>query len=71
MANKIVLNIEGMSCKHCAAAVTKALTELKNVKKAVVKLEKKEAAVTLKGHIDNRELIAAVEEAGYRAGLKQ
>ena len=36
---KKIISIEGMSCKHCASKVEKALKEMKKKKKVKVDLE--------------------------------
>lgn len=61
------LKVEGMSCKHCAASVTSALEAVAGVKKAVVDLEGKSAAVTAKDSVKREDLVAAVNAAGFKA----
>jgi copper chaperone len=59
--------IEGMSCGHCQAAVTKALRGVPGVVHAEVSLEKGEATVTYDpAQVGAKELEASVDEAGYR-----
>lgn len=59
------ISIEGMTCGHCTARVTKALQAVKGVKSVAVSLEKKNAE--LEGDaLDDAELRAAVEDAGYQ-----
>ncbi len=61
-----VLNVEGMSCNHCVAAVKKAVSALPGVTKVDVNLAGKTATVE---HDDDRApvaaLRAAIEEQGY------
>ncbi len=65
---KITLKVEGMSCEHCVNTVTKTLNELDGVKKAKVNLKRGQATVTYDSDIVMvDELIAAVEEAGYKS----
>ncbi len=59
------LKIEGMSCMHCAGAVTKALKAVPGVENAVVNLEEKTAALTLAGPVEDSVLRAAVDDAGF------
>ena len=59
------LSIEGMTCSHCTARVTKALQAVKGVHSVAVSLEKKNAAIEGEGLVDN-DLRAAVEDAGYQ-----
>ncbi len=62
------LKVEGMSCDHCVHTVTKALASVPGVVKVVgVNLERGEA--TVEGQPDSAQLIAAVEQEGYKAHL--
>ena len=63
---KIALKVTGMMCQHCVAHVTKALEGVEGVSKVEVSLQKGEAQVTGEG-LDKAKLIAAVNEAGYKA----
>ncbi|MBC1463676.1 heavy-metal-associated domain-containing protein [Listeria welshimeri] len=63
---KLTLNVEGMTCEHCEARVTKALSEVSGVKNTVVSLDEGTATVEFeKGEVTEDALIDAVEEAGY------
>ncbi|EAC6408234.1 copper chaperone [Listeria monocytogenes] len=63
---KLTLNVEGMTCSHCKARVTKALSEVSGVKSAVVSLDEGTATVEFEqGQVTEDALIDAVEEAGY------
>ncbi|EAG1698567.1 copper chaperone CopZ [Listeria monocytogenes] len=63
---KLILNVEGMTCSHCEARVTKALSEVNGVKSAVVSLDEGTATVEFEqGQVTEDALIDAVEEAGY------
>lgn len=59
------LQITGMSCGHCSAAVTKALKAVPGVTDAQVDLSAGTANV--QGQADAQTLVHAVEEAGYTA----
>ncbi len=59
------LRITGMTCGHCAAAVTKALQGVAGVESAQVNLEREEGVI--KGSAPVEGLIKAVEEEGYHA----
>jgi copper chaperone CopZ len=64
--NKIELEIEGMSCEHCVAAVTEALDELPGV--SVDEVRVGEARLSYDPNQVSPEQIAlAVEDAGYAA----
>lgn len=63
---KIVLNVEGMSCNHCVNAVKGALAEFEGIANAEVDLEAKTAtfeADLTKVSLDD--VKAAIEDAGY------
>lgn len=63
---QIRLQIEGMSCGHCVAAVRTALTGLAGVQEAEVRIG--EATVTLDpAQASIAALIDAVQDAGYEA----
>ena len=64
---KKTVYIEGMMCQHCVAHVKKALDAVEGVKDAAVDLEGKKAVVTLEKDVDDKTLVAAVDEAGYKA----
>lgn len=61
---KKIVNIEGMSCGHCAMRVQSKLQDVPGVSSAVVDLEKKQA--TVEGEkLDSMALSKAVVDAGY------
>lgn len=63
---KLTLKIEGMTCGHCEARVTKALEEVAGVTNAKVSLEEGTATVEFEnGKVTEDTLIDAVEEVGY------
>ena len=63
---KIIINVEGMSCSHCVNAVTKAVGGLDGVSDVKVDLEAKTAAVDYDFDKVTPEIIkAAIEEEGY------
>ena len=60
------INIEGLSCMHCAKKVENALKEVKGVKSVKVVLEEKKAEIVLKEDVDDRVLREKIEELGYK-----
>lgn len=60
-----ILKVEGMSCQHCVASVTKALTAVPGVERAEVDLAAKTAKVW--GPAAKADLVAAVDKAGFSA----
>ncbi|MDR0958177.1 MAG: cation transporter [Clostridiales bacterium] len=68
---KYLLLIEGMSDAHCARHVENALSEISNVKKCVVTLEKGTALVEADAPVAAEQFADAIVEAGYVfAGIK-
>lgn len=62
------LNVTGMTCDHCVAAVRTALEELPGVRSARVELENGRVVVDYDdAKASPRELTAAVADAGYQA----
>ncbi len=59
---KHTYKIEGMTCGGCKASVEKYLNELNDVTSVVVNLEKGEAEIEMKAHIDTKELQNALPE---------
>jgi len=61
---KKIIDIKGMTCAHCQAAVEKALNGIDGVE-AKVDLKKNQATVNLQKEIADEVLKEAIEEAGY------
>ena len=60
------LNVEGMSCGHCKAAVEGELNRLSGVERANADIEKGTVEVTYdEGTVTTEDLKGAIEEAGY------
>ena len=62
---KVTVNVEGMMCGHCEAAVKKALEALPEVESAEVSHEKGSALVTLRENTEDVALKQAVEAKDY------
>ncbi len=63
---KIVLNVNGMSCSHCEKAVTKALKALDGIADVRVDLAGKTVTVGYAaGKVTADAFKAAIEDAGY------
>ena len=58
--------VVGMSCGHCVAAVTEALTAVPGVIGVTIDLAAKRAAVTSVGPLDVAVVRDAIEGAGYQ-----
>lgn len=65
----VVLSVSGMTCSGCANTVTRVLSRVSGVASATVDFGSGRAAVT--GGARPEDLIAAVQAAGYGAGLSQ
>jgi copper chaperone len=66
MMESKTLNVEGMTCGHCKAAVTNALNELDGVKNVVVHLETGKVEVELdSSKVTEAEMREAIEDQGY------
>lgn len=67
----ITLRIGGMTCKACAVHVRSGLEGLAGVRRARVDYEGSRATVETDGRVNVDDLVAAVEEAGYRAKVEE
>lgn len=61
------IKVEGMSCNHCVASVTKALESLDGVSNVRVDLGKKEAKVNVTSEVEDESLLSVIDEAGFEA----
>lgn len=61
---KLTVKIDGMRCESCRRRVTAAINSIGGAA-ARVSLEKREAVVSFERELDDKELINAVEEAGF------
>lgn len=67
---KVSLDVEGMTCSGCEMNVESHLKELPGVLEVKADYESGKAAVEIdKENVDVKQLIAAVQEAGYKAKL--
>ena len=57
--------VEGMSCEHCVRAVSAEVGGLDGVSAVDVDLATGEVTVTSKSPLDEAQVRAAVDEAGY------
>lgn len=63
------LNVEGMTCGHCAGRVSKAIADVDPAAQVQVDLGAKKVRVT--SNVSPQELAEAVTEAGYPATPQQ
>ena len=59
------IKIEGMSCQHCVAAVTKALGSIEGIDSVKVDLEAGEATFEEKTPVDPEIIREKIEDEGY------
>ena len=57
--------VSGMTCAHCVMSVTEEITAIGGVTDVAVDLPTGEVAVTSDQPLDEAQVRAAVEEAGY------
>src|SRR6185437_14648260 len=69
VARTVELSISGMTCTACAARIEKKLTRIGPGVVAAVNFATEQATVTAPQAVPVRAMIAAVEDAGYTAGL--
>lgn len=65
-ASTVAYGVLGMSCGHCSAAVTEALTALPGVTAVEIDLPGKRALVTSHAPLEIAAVRDAVEDAGYQ-----
>ncbi len=70
MPKRYSLTVEGMHCAACAETVSKALKSVKGVKSATVNFATERALVEIEDGADFRELVSAVENAGYKLATR-
>lgn len=58
--------VTGMTCGHCVNSVTEEITEIDGVTDVLVDLPTGAVTVTSKQPLDEAQVRAAVEEAGYK-----
>lgn len=65
MSTTATYTVDGMTCGHCVASVTGALTELPGVSDVSIDLDTGAVTVTSDEALDTEAVRAAVDEAGY------
>lgn len=58
--------VEGMTCGHCANAVTEEITRIAGVERVDVDVTSGSVVVTSERPVDRADVAAAVDEAGYQ-----
>ena len=65
MTTTATYSVRGMSCGHCVAAVSSELQQLAGVRDVEVDLASGAVRVTSDAPLEEGEVIAAIDEAGY------
>ena len=60
-----IIKVKGMSCQHCVASVTKALSEIKGITDVQVNLEKGEAAFNQQSPVPMDTIKNAITKIGF------
>lgn len=68
---EVELSVQGMMCDGCAAKVKDALQAVEGVVSVEVELKEGEAEANVQKGTDPQKLVAAVENAGFKAQLKE
>lgn len=67
-----IINIEGMTCEHCAEKIKLALENLVDVSKAKIDLKNKQAIISYDNTIEEFLLQQTIEKLGYTVtGIKE
>jgi Cu+-exporting ATPase len=63
---KTKINIDGMSCMHCAKTVTEKLNGVEGISSTTVNLEEKHAIVVSNSPVDEALVTQVITDAGYK-----
>ncbi len=64
--SQTIYTVTGMTCGHCVASVTEEMSEIDGVTDVAVDLVTGAVTVTSRTPVDDADVRAAVEAAGYR-----
>jgi copper chaperone len=64
--NETTYTVTGMTCAHCVASVTEEISEIDGVTDVAVDLPTGTVTVASTRPVDEADVRAAVEDAGYR-----
>ena len=59
------VKVKGMSCQHCVASVTKALTEIEGVADVQINLETGDVTYSETSPVDSAAIKAAITNTGF------
>ena len=63
--SEITINVPGMTCGHCEAAVKGEVGKVAGVSLVTVDLTTKDVVITGAAALDRTAIVAAIEEAGF------
>ena len=63
--NMPTIKVKGMSCQHCVASVTKALSEIEGITDVQVNLEKGEATFSEQSPVAEQTIKDAIARIGF------
>jgi Cu+-exporting ATPase len=66
MSKQLNLKLEGMTCAHCVASVTKELAKLPGAKDVQVDLATQSATLSADDSVAEPQVAEAIDEAGYK-----
>lgn len=66
MSKELNLKLEGMTCGHCVAAVTRELAKLPGATNIEVDLATQSAKLSTDDSVVESQVTAAIDEAGYK-----
>ena len=64
--SKTIIKVEGMSCNHCAAKVTKALESLDDIRKVKVNLKNNSVTVLSDKELNIKAVESTINSLGYK-----
>jgi copper chaperone len=60
-----IIKVKGMSCQHCVASVTKALSEIEGISDVQVDLDKGEATFSEQSPVAEQSIKDAITKIGF------
>lgn len=64
----VTINVNGMSCDHCANKVKNVLESINGISKVKVNLNKKEVVIYYKENINLEKIETTINDLGYKFG---
>jgi copper chaperone CopZ len=61
----VTYSVPDVSCGHCRTAITSEVTAVAGVESVEVDLDAKTVTVTTRAPLDERAIVAAIDDAGY------